>query len=371
MVEGHSVHRLASSFRAKLVGKKFSASSPNGRFVEGAAAIDGRTLNRMEAVGKNLFAFFSNGNKKGDNMASKEDDVVVHVHFGMSGVWAVYDSLMEEVPEVKPTTRLRLEETNSTSSSKNYVTHLSAMTVAHGNHTLYTSKQSSRGQDPLRSDANPETLYAKISKSKRSIGSLLMDQSCFAGPGNIYRAKILFLAGVYPTILGNALGRASFDRIWDVSVKLLRRGYDTGSILTVDGDVDPGLAARRERRYIYNKAKCARCGSEVSSWDMGGRTCYACEGGVCQPKTKAVIKGEASSKVAANSKSKNVVKKATRKNKKQVDKQEVSSAATKTKKKGLKKQKNEQPQQHVPFISHCARIGHRQRLEQGGQNALP
>jgi len=83
-----------------------------------------------------------------------------------------------------------------------------------------------------------------------------------------------------------------------------------------------------------------------------------------------MIKGEASSKVAASSKSKNVVKKATRKNKKQVDKQ-VSSAATKTKKNGLKKQKNEQPQQHVPFISHCARIGHRQRLEQGGQNALP
>lgn len=60
MVEGHSVHRLASRFRTKLVGRRFTASSPNGRFTDGAAAIDGKELSRMEAVGKNLFAFFSN-----------------------------------------------------------------------------------------------------------------------------------------------------------------------------------------------------------------------------------------------------------------------------------------------------------------------
>ena len=59
MVEGHSVHRLASRFRTKLVGRRFTASSPNGRFTDGAAAIDGKELSRMEAVGKNLFAFFS------------------------------------------------------------------------------------------------------------------------------------------------------------------------------------------------------------------------------------------------------------------------------------------------------------------------
>jgi len=73
MVEGHSVHRIASRFRLQLVGKKFTASSPNGRFTEGATEIDGKVLSRMEAVGKNLFAFFSDG--KGTN--GEEDDAVV------------------------------------------------------------------------------------------------------------------------------------------------------------------------------------------------------------------------------------------------------------------------------------------------------
>lgn len=70
MVEGHSVHRIASRFRTTLVGRKFAATSPNSRFTDGASAVDGRTLSRMEAVGKNLFAFFSDDVDK--------DEVVVH-----------------------------------------------------------------------------------------------------------------------------------------------------------------------------------------------------------------------------------------------------------------------------------------------------
>ena len=73
MVEGHSVHRIASRFRSQLVGRKFNASSPNGRFTQGATEIDGKVLSRMEAVGKNLFAFFSDS--KGTN--GEEDDAVV------------------------------------------------------------------------------------------------------------------------------------------------------------------------------------------------------------------------------------------------------------------------------------------------------
>jgi formamidopyrimidine-DNA glycosylase len=325
MVEGHSVHRIASRFRTTLVGRQFAATSPNERFTDGAAAISGRVLSRMEAVGKNLFAFFSDG--------CNHEEVVVHVHFGMSGAWAVFDSTADE-PEVKPTTRLRLEEIVPAGNTSKFITHLSAMTVQHGDFSLYSTKKASLGEDPLRSDADPNLLYSKIIKSKKSIGQLIMDQSYFSGPGNIYRAEILFLAGVYPTISGVELDRASFDRIWDASVKLLRRGYDTGSILTVDADVDPMVAARGERRYIYNRPTCARCGGRVSSWDMSGRTCYACESGSCQPKQNG-------RSVAAASKN-----------------DENMSI------------KHFEKKQHIPFISHCAPTSLQQRLEQHGSEHL-
>lgn len=38
-------------------------------------------------------------------------------------------------------------------------------------------------------------------------------------------------------------------------------------------------------RYIYNHKSCGRCGGAIRSWDMAGRTAYACEG--CQPLVAA------------------------------------------------------------------------------------
>ena len=366
MVEGHSVHRLASAFRSKLVGRKFAASSPNGRFVEGAAAINGRTLMRMEAVGKNLFAFFdaeedggNDGKKLSDERSSSvsgsvDDDnvIVVHVHFGMSGVWAIHDTAVETEPETKPTTRLRLEEEccGKNNNDQRFITHLSAMTVSHGPTSLYTKKKESLGEDPLRNDANPVELYARVSQSKKSIGALIMDQSYFAGPGNIYRAEILFLAGVYPTVPGNLLDRDTFDKVWNACVKLLRRGYDTGSILTVDASIDANVAARGERRYVYNRSTCARCGSRVSSWDMCGRTCYACEGGVCQPKSSKMVKYSSTANESSN----------------QVPVKFAALEMEDT----IANTKPADAGQHVPFISHCAPISYRKRLEEGGATNL-
>ena len=108
------MHRVAAAHSKRLVGKAFKASSPNGRFTDGARAINGRTFSKIEAVGKNLFAFFA---------AANQPDVVMHVHFGMSGRWSVADA--SSAKEDTPTTRLRLE-------GHGIVSQLSAMTVAHG-----------------------------------------------------------------------------------------------------------------------------------------------------------------------------------------------------------------------------------------------
>ena len=135
MVEGHSVHRIAASHTRRLAGKVFKASSPNGRFADGASQIHQRKFSRIEvgptrchslppthprarvirhstharthlsspglhaqAIGKNLFAFFA---------AAGTPDVVVHVHFGMAGVWSVESTARASPPT--DTTRLRLE----------------------------------------------------------------------------------------------------------------------------------------------------------------------------------------------------------------------------------------------------------------------
>ncbi len=278
MVEGHSVHRVASMHRKRLVGKAFTAWSPNGRFTEGANAINGKVFSRIEAVGKNLFAFFD-GDESGNNGKGVEP-IVMHVHFGMAGNWAVY--MNETAPEPTKTNRLRLEYPG-------IVADLSAMTVQHGGIELYNEKRSKLGEDPLRKDADPERLWSRVQKSSKSIGALIMDQSYFTGPGNIYRAEICFKAGIHPNRLGNTLLREEFDKVWYHTKDLLERGYSTGSILTVDPEEAIALGKPRMRRYIYNTANCPRCSLSIKSWQIASRTCYACP--KCQPLNPTTMDG--------------------------------------------------------------------------------
>lgn len=55
-----------------------------------------------------------------------------------------------------------------------------------------------------------------------------MDQSCIAGVGNIYRAEILFKAGVHPEQPARTIPRPGFEKLWTHSVLLLQRGFLTG-----------------------------------------------------------------------------------------------------------------------------------------------
>src|SRR6188472_488860 len=74
MPEGHSVHRIARQFDRNIVGRTVGASSPQGRFAEGASIIDGRTATAVRAVGKQMFLEF-------------DDDLWLRVHLGMYGAW--------------------------------------------------------------------------------------------------------------------------------------------------------------------------------------------------------------------------------------------------------------------------------------------
>ncbi|MBT2474146.1 Fpg/Nei family DNA glycosylase, partial [Microbacterium sp. ISL-103] len=74
MPEGHSVHRIARQFDRNFVGKPMLASSPQGRFAEGAAILNGREAVGVQAVGKQMFL-------------EAEGDVWLRVHLGLYGAW--------------------------------------------------------------------------------------------------------------------------------------------------------------------------------------------------------------------------------------------------------------------------------------------
>ena len=55
MPEGHTLHRLATALDDAFAGHPVRVSSPQGRFAESAALLDGRVLETAEACGKHLW----------------------------------------------------------------------------------------------------------------------------------------------------------------------------------------------------------------------------------------------------------------------------------------------------------------------------
>ena len=72
MPEGHTLHRLARLHQRKFGRAPVIVSSPQGRFADGAAAVNGRVLKKASAWGKHLFHHYEGGR-------------VVHVHLGLYG----------------------------------------------------------------------------------------------------------------------------------------------------------------------------------------------------------------------------------------------------------------------------------------------
>nr|WP_244318660.1 formamidopyrimidine-DNA glycosylase [Roseibium hamelinense] len=127
----------------------------------------------------------------------------------------------------------------------------------------------------LRADADPDRAFSRISKSRASIGKLLMNQSVIAGIGNIYRTEILWRLGLHPDMPGNLLSREQFDELWADARELLELGVKRNAIITVD-QAGPGKGRYRERTNIFNKPDCPRCHGAVTRVEIETRRAFFC-----------------------------------------------------------------------------------------------
>ena len=140
------------------------------------------------------------------------------------------------------------------------------------------------GPDPLRADADGGRFVERAGRSRRPIGSLLMDQAVVAGIGNVYRAELLFRAGIDPRVPGRSLSADELGGLWDDAVALLRIGERLGRIVTTDpAEVRPDLArptpgklAADDRLYVYRRESCRRCDAPIERFEIEGRRAYAC-----------------------------------------------------------------------------------------------
>ena len=266
MPEGHTIHRLARDHAKWLAGQELRVTSPQGRFEAGAAALDGRRMLRTEAHGKHLFYVFD-----GD-----DEDLWVHIHLGLFGKFKMFRA---PAPEPRPTVRMRL-------ASSDRVVQLTGPTACEVLTRADIERLRDRlGEDPLRADADPERVWSRLQRTRRSIGAVLLDQSVIAGIGNVYRAELLFLIGVWPEVPARDLPRAAFDDLWARTVRLLELGVKTNRIITTDPaefGKAPSKLNRGERLWVYKRKTCRRCDTPIKMFESAARKMYACP--ICQDR---------------------------------------------------------------------------------------
>jgi endonuclease-8 len=243
--EGDTLHRAARRLQV-LVGEQLEVEVPHprARAALDAAALDGRTLEQVEAVGKNLVLHFEGG-------------VVLRSHLRMSGRWTVRPR--GERRTGRPWLVLR--------------GHAAEGVLWNGPVLeLHTRALARLGPDILAEPPDVEAMLARLRAGDqgRSLGEALQDQTVVAGIGNMWMAETLWRARLSPWLPLGDVGEEDRRRVLETAAALMRAAVDAG---------------REPPKQVHGRAgrACRRCGTPIRSAGQGdaNRTAYWCP--TCQP----------------------------------------------------------------------------------------
>jgi endonuclease-8 len=228
-----------------LVGERLEAESPHprGAVLDVAPRLDGLTLERVDAVGKNLLLRFEGG-------------VTLRSHLRMNGRWRVQP---RGTPmRGKPWLILRGSELEA---------------VQWNGPVLELRDDVARRLGPDILTEAPD-LGAMVSRLRRApalpLGEALQRQQLVAGIGNMWAAEALWAARVSPWLRVGEVDDATLERV----------------LVEAHGLMSSAVAGSRSPRRAYRRTgrPCRRCGTPIRSHGQGeaNRTSYwcpTCQGG--------------------------------------------------------------------------------------------
>jgi endonuclease-8 len=246
MPEGDALHRAAGRLRV-LEGQVVTAEAPHPRaaLLGIAERIDGRRLERVEAIGKNLLLTFEGG-------------VVVRSHLRMHGRWHVQPAGRPIFG--KPWLVLRGGDWQAVQRNGPVL-------------ELGAQKLARLGPDIMLEPPDIDAMLERFRSTdqRRTLGEAVLDQRLVAGIGNMWKAETLFIARLSP---------------W----ALLRDLCDDDLRRTLTEAARTMQAPRRRGRFVYRRARrpCSRCGTLIRSWPQGDDArmaywCPSCQAGTGPP----------------------------------------------------------------------------------------
>jgi formamidopyrimidine-DNA glycosylase len=154
------------------------------------------------------------------------------------------------------------------------------LAVAEGGH--YGGTLAVQGPDALDRRLTPEDFWWALKRSRRAVKTQLLSQRPIAGVGNIYADEALWRARINPArrTVTRAQAAALLVAVREVLAGSLHHG---GTTLTTYRNVEGRPGRNQQRLNVYGQGglPCRRCGTELRSRVLDGRTTTWCP--TCQP----------------------------------------------------------------------------------------
>lgn len=264
----------------EIITPKSFVGSPELASHEPVELVVGQKIIKTSRVGKQLSLHLKNG-------------LIILFHLKMTGQIIIGESILghptpKEDKSILPNKSTRLFFTFSDSSKLFFNDQRKFGWVKVLTQAELVEAQKNLGLDILSPKFTPKYFYQQLQTTSRPIKTVLLDQTKFAGIGNIYANDALFLAKIHPSSPSNKINLKKTNILHQFLVKIMLDSIKNGGSTAKDNkyihpDGSIGLHQFSFQVYQREKKPCLICQALIKKVIIGGRGTFYC------PKCQKVI----------------------------------------------------------------------------------
>ncbi len=131
------------------------------------------------------------------------------------------------------------------------------------------------GPEPFDPNFSSENLYQRLQKSRRSVKTMLLDQTILAGVGNIYSDEALFRAKIHPQTPSNEITSQKAGELLQAIRDVMDEGIHRNGA-SIDWVYRGGDFQNHFRVYQRTGEPCLECGTPIERVVIGQRSSHFC-----------------------------------------------------------------------------------------------
>jgi len=135
------------------------------------------------------------------------------------------------------------------------------------------------GPEPFSQEFNLDYLSKEFAKRKKTVKSVLLDQTIIAGIGNIYADESLFEAGISPFRSAETIKKKELTKLRAAIISVLRKSIGSGGTTFSDfRDIEGSNGKYSLQASVYKRdgKKCIQCGNFILRKKLLGRGTHWC-----------------------------------------------------------------------------------------------